>query len=91
MLTINTDNTIDLDGQPTGLRVTQRRDGTVVYSVGAGGSNYREHKMPHARYSLAHDAPRPLHAKPELATKFPPPAGRSQFEADLRALLASLQ
>jgi len=88
-ITINTDNTIEIDGQQTGLRVTQRRGGTVVYSTSHGGHDYKEHPMPHARYSLAHDAPRPLHATPELAAKFPPSAGRNQFEADVRTLLAS--
>lgn len=90
MLTINTDNSIEIDGRRTGLRVTQRREGTVVYSTNHGGTNYREHPMPHARYSLAHHAPRPLHATPELAAKFPPPAGLDQFEADIRALIATL-
>ncbi len=88
---IKTDGSIDLDSGPTGLRVTQKREGTVVFSAGHGGVNYREYKMPNARYSLAHDAPRPQHATPELAAKFPPPAGRSQFEADVRALLASIK
>lgn len=88
-MTIYTDNSIDLDGQRTGLRVTQRRDGTVVYSADHGGVNYREYKMPHPRYSLVHDNPKPMHATPELAAKFPPAAGRAQFEADLRAMLAT--
>lgn len=87
---INTDNTISLDNKPTGLRVTQRRDGTVVYSTSHAGHDYKEHKMPHARYSLANDAPRPMHATPELAAKYPAPAGRAQFEADVRDLIASL-
>ena len=90
MLNITTDNNIEIDGQRPGLRVTQRRDGTVVYSTNHDGTNYREHSMPHARYSLGHHAPRPLHATPELAAKFPPPPGRSQFEADIRALIATL-
>jgi len=79
MMTINSDNTISLDGENTGLRVTQRRDGTVVYSTNHRGTNYREYAMPHARYALSGD---PL---PGSAS-----AGRTQFESDLRALIASL-
>lgn len=78
MLTIHTDNTIEIDGERTGLRLTQRNTGTVIYSTNHGGTNYREHPMPHARYSTAHDAP---------ASKV---AGRAQLEADLRALIATL-
>jgi hypothetical protein len=39
---------------------------------------YKEHPMPHKRYSLVHDAP---------ASGV---AGRSQFEADVSALIATL-
>jgi hypothetical protein len=77
-IAIDTANRIHLDGQPTGLAVTQRRDGTVVYTPEGFSTAYREHRMPHARYSLAHDAPASG------------AAGRAQFEADLRALLASM-
>lgn len=91
---IDSDNNIHLSwsGQGatmknTGLKVTQRRDGTVVYSAAPGGLFYAEHEMPRARYSLAHDAPKPKHATPELAAKHPPIAGRKQFEADLRAMI----
>lgn len=76
MLQIHSDNSIALDGKQTELRVTQRQSGTVVYSSVSG--NYAEHPMPHPRYSLAHD-------KPASGA-----AGRSQFEADIRALLATL-
>lgn len=91
-LTIDTANRISIDGRFTGLAVTQRRDGTVVYTPESvvGGTKYAEHKMPRARYTLAHDNPRPMHATPELAAKFPPAAGRAQFEADIRSLLARL-
>lgn len=78
MLTIDTSNRISIDGQSTGLAVTQRRDGTVVYTPEGIGRPYAEHKMPHARYSTAHDSP---------ASGV---AGRGQFQADIRALLESL-
>lgn len=62
----------------TGLQVTQTKAGTVVYTPERPGQHYSEHKMPQARYSLAHD-------KPASGA-----AGRAQFEADIRALLESL-
>jgi hypothetical protein len=84
MIQIDTANRIILDGKQTGLAVTQTAQGTIVYTPEAQGVRYRAHPMPHARYSLAHDNPRPAHASPD---KYPPPAGRAQFEADIRALL----
>ncbi|MGB3290912.1 MAG: hypothetical protein WBA83_16695 [Burkholderiaceae bacterium] len=78
MITITQSNRIEIDGKFTGLYVTQKREGTVVYSADHGGANYKEHKMPHVRYSTAHDAPASG------------AAGRSQFEADVRSLLESL-
>lgn len=78
MLSIDTSNRITIDGQVTGLAVTQRRYGTVVYTPEGISTTYKEHKMQHARYSTAHDAP---------ASGV---AGRAQFEADIRALLAAL-
>jgi len=75
MLTIDTSNRISIDGRATGLAVTQLRDGTVVYTPEGIGRPYAEHKMPYARYSTTHDAPSSG------------AAGRSQFEADLRALI----
>lgn len=79
-ITIDTANRISIDGRAVGLSVTQRANGTVVYTPEnrATGDNYAEHKMPHARYSLAHDNPTSG------------AAGRAQFEADIRALLAAL-
>lgn len=81
MLQHTTDNSLILDGRDTGLKLTQRREGTVVYTPESRlrGQAYREHKMPHARYSTAHDAPASG------------AAGRAQLEADLRALLATLE
>lgn len=78
MLTIDTSNRISIDGQATGLAVTQRRDGTVVYTPEGTSRPYAEHKMPHARYSTAHE-------KPASGA-----AGRIQFEEDIRALLAAI-
>ena len=89
-LQINSANWIYIDNRDTGLRVTQRRDGTVVYTrerwdyhraLDVGESavtvQYAEHKMPHARYMLSSDSPI---TKPGVAT-------RAQFEADVLALL----
>lgn len=88
-LKINTNNSIEIDnntvsfigedGHKTFLYVTQRGSGTVVYSASAtGGLHYKEHKMPHNRYSLTH--PRPLSGA----------AGLEQFEADVREILKNL-
>lgn len=79
MLQIDTSDSILIDGRDTGLKVTQRRDGTVVYTPESviSGRKYQEHKMPHARYSTAHDSPASG------------AAGRIQFEADIRALMAA--
>lgn len=75
MLQVTTSNRVEIDGQFTGFYVTQKASGTVVYSADQGGANYKEHPMPHARYSLAHDAPASG------------AAGRRQFEADIKALI----
>lgn len=87
MIQIDTSNRIILDGKQTGLAVTQAAQGTIVYTPEAQGVRYQAHPMPHARYSLAHDNPRPTHASLDVAAKYPPSAGRAQFEADIRALL----
>ncbi len=83
-LEIATNNTIIIDGQNTALKVTQTGQGTIVYTPESTfpPSKYQEHSMPHVRYSLAHDNPKPNHATPA--------AGRSQFESDVRALLREL-
>ncbi len=75
MLTIDTTNRINIDGKSTGFAITQRRDGTVIYTPEGAGRAYREHQMPHARYSTAHYAPSSGCA------------GRGQLEADILALL----
>lgn len=79
-LQIDTGNWIMLDGHYTSLGVTQRREGTVVYTRERPDVRYAEHKMPHARYMLGSDSPI---TKPGVAT-------RAQFEADVRALLEKL-
>lgn len=68
----------------TGLGVSQTKDGTVVYTrekrnlyTSKIERHYKEHAMPHQRYSLAHDNP---------ASGV---AGRAQFEADITTLMAS--
>lgn len=80
MIAIDTTDRIILDGSNTGLAVTQTSKGTVVFTPESRLSKqaYKEHAMPHKRYSLAHDAPASG------------AAGRSQFEADIRALIAKL-
>lgn len=80
MITIDTTNRIVINGCRTNLAVTQNANGTVVYTPESVLNNraYKEHAMPHKRYSLAHDAPASG------------AAGRSQFEADVSALIATL-
>ena len=78
MIQIDASNRIRIDGHDTGLAITQRASGTVVYTPEGCATGYREHKMPHERYSTAHDAPASG------------AAGRAQLEADVRALLQSL-
>ena len=78
MIQIDTANRIRIDGCDTGLALTQRASGTAIYTP-EGRSAYREHKMPHARYSTAHDAPASG------------AAGRAQLESDVRALLERLR
>ena len=77
MLQIDTSDSILIDGRDTGLKVTQRRDGTVVYTPESviSGRKYQEHKMPHTRYSTA-------------CTASGAP-GRTQFEADIYALMVA--
>lgn len=88
-LQIDTSYSILIDGRDTGLKLTQRRDGTVIYTPESTGQRYKEHKMPHARYSAAHANPKPMHATPELTAKFKT-AGKAQLEADVRELLKTL-
>ena len=77
-ITIDTANRIHIDHYSTGLVLDQRRDGTVIYTPESVAKKYKEHKMPHARYSSAHDAPASG------------AAGRGQLEADIRALIKTL-
>ncbi|KCB25144.1 hypothetical protein [Bordetella hinzii] len=76
-LQVDTSGAIIIDGQDTGLGLSQRKDGSVVYTRERVGVRYMEHTMPHGRYSAAHDAPASG------------AAGRAQLEADIRALLAT--
>lgn len=85
-LQIDTANSIIIDGRDTGLKLTQRREGSVVYSPEGAGRHYQAHPMPYARYSAAHDAPR----KPGQDYDPAVTAGRAQLEADVRALLERL-
>lgn len=80
MLTIYTNGAIALDGKMTGLGVSQGKHGTQVYTAEALGVRYTEHQMPAKRYLLANSSPI---TKPRVAT-------RTQFEADIRALLGAL-
>ena len=77
-ITIDAANRLAIDHVQTGLALAQRRDGTVIYTPEGGRAKYVEHKMPHARYSTAHDAPASG------------AAGRAQLEADIRELLRQL-
>lgn len=89
-INFNTDDSLVLDGVATGLRYLQEPERTVIYSVGCGGNNYKKYPMPHARYALPCLSLRAQDAKAESAANCPPPAGRPQFEADLRALVRSM-
>ena len=95
---ISTTNDIIINCRITGLKVTQNQHGTVVYSpekpkrqdlvggkmIWREAQKYKEHPMPHQRYSLAHDAPTKPDGTPTGA------AGAAQFEADVQALLVQL-
>lgn len=78
---INTVNDIIINGEKTGLKVTQAKKGTIVYTPEnlITGQKYQEHQMPEVCYSTAHDAP---------ASGV---AGKLKFEADVLALLAALK
>ncbi len=75
---IDTTGRILLDHAYTGLALAQNRDGTVIYTPEGINTKYTGHKMPHARYSAAHDAPASG------------AAGRAQLEKDIRALIVTL-
>lgn len=80
MIKIDASNSILVDGKDTGLKFAQRQSGTVVYTPESRlhGTAYKEHAMPHQRYSAAHDAPASG------------AAGRAQLEADVLALLKQI-
>lgn len=84
-MTIDTSGYIKIDGADTGLAVTQRGGGTVLYrrEIPKGrsasfpaGQVYQELPLPQARYSLSHD--RPASGNP----------GRAAFEEAVLAYLA---
>lgn len=77
-ITIDSANRIAIDNIQTGLAVTQNANGTIVYTPEGIATRYKEHKMPHQRYSLAHDNP---------ASGVP---GRTQFELDVKFILAQM-
>ena len=87
MLQIDTSGSILIDGRDTGLKLTQRRDCSVIYTPEKIGRAYAEHAMPCARYSAAHDAP----SKPGQPYDPNVTAGRSQLESDVRSLLSTLK
>ena len=73
---IYTNGAIEIDGAQTGMMVSQLETGTRVRRHGAPGENCTVVTLPQQRYALSHDHP---------ASGV---AGRAQFEADIRALLA---
>lgn len=85
-INFNTDNSIVLDGVATGLRYAQQHEGTVIFSVGHGGANYQKYPMPRSRYALPQ-----YRLQPTSAAVTEAPAGRHQFEADLRALFLTIK
>ncbi len=85
-INFNSDNSIVLDGVATGLRYAQQQEGTVIFSVGHGGTNYQKYPMPRSRYALPQYRLQPTAAQPTEA-----PAGRHQFESDLRALFLTIK
>lgn len=80
MIQIDTTNGIVLDNEQTGLKLVQRREGTIIYTPENKLNNiaYREHKMPESRYATSHDAP-------DSGV-----AGCATLETDIRALLEQL-
>lgn len=89
MLQIDSSDSILIDGRDTGLKLTQRREGSVVYTPESAitGRKYQEHKMPYARYSAAHDAP----SKPGQPYDPNVTAGRAQLEGDVKNLVLRLK
>lgn len=86
MLQIDNTNRIIIDGQCTKLAISQKREGTVIYTPESLSSNYKEHQMPFARYSTAHDEPHKVGEQYDPSVT----AGRLQLEEDVLALIKSL-
>jgi hypothetical protein len=80
MLQLSTTNSIIIDGTCTGLKLVQKQSGTVIYTPEdfLKKQKYQEHKMPHERYSAAHDKP---------SSGVP---GVTQLEKDVLNLLSTL-
>jgi hypothetical protein len=76
-LTIDTSGYISIDGQDTGLGVSQGSHGTELYrrETIQPRRAYERLPLPHQRYVLSH---------PKGNDRNP---GRDQFEADVRAVL----
>jgi hypothetical protein len=86
MLQLDQNNHILIDSKPVNLGLTQAREGTKIYTPEHCPGGYREHKMPHARYSSMMARPH----KPGQGYDPEKCAGVHELEADLRALVARL-
>lgn len=88
-LTIDTSNSIIIDGQDTGLKMIQRADKTVIFTPEnwSKGVLYQSHSMPYTRYSAAHDAP----SKPGQSYDPKVTAGRAQLESDVKGALLRIK
>ncbi len=85
MIQLSATNQIIVDGIDTGLGLSQRSEGSIIYTQESESAAYKEHAMPHKRYSAAHDYPH----KPGQAYDPKICAGRAQLEQDIRVLLRS--
>jgi hypothetical protein len=77
---VNSANDIIMDGHKTKLKLVQLQEKTCVYTPESqiSGTEYQEHDLPHARYSLTHAIP---HGGS---------AGVDDLAGDIRALLSVL-
>lgn len=87
MIQIDTSDSIIIDGRDTGLKLTQRAEGTVIYTPERPGQSYVEHPMPYARYSAACDAPK----KPGRSHDPNVTAGYRQLAVDVLALKEAIE
>lgn len=86
MLQIDSANRIIIDGKNTTLAISQTQAGTVIYTPESLNTKYKEHQMPFARYSSAHDTPH------KVGEQYDPnvTAGRLQLEKDIIDLINHL-